>query len=461
LGEDGNDSISGGVGNDSMAGGAGDDYYFVDSILDVTSDSSGSDSVFAQVSGFTLGANFEWLILASTFSIGTGNAQSNTLVGNISGNILSGASGSDSISGGGGNDSLSGGDDADTLLGDIGNDTLNGGSGIDSLVGGSGNDYFIIDTVLDVISDSDGVRDSVQAQFSGYTLSDIAEWLILDSTLSPGSSGIGNTYANTLVGNSVANTLSGGNGNDSISGGAGDDTLLGDAGNDTLLGGDGNDSLVGGAGNDFMAGGAGNDFYIVDTSLDLVTENSAAGTDSVLVNFTGYQLANNVEWLFMGTALSGTGNAIANTLVGDNDNELLVGNGGNDSVAGNGGNDKIQGCNIAGLGRNERDTLTGGAGNDEFVLGAASGAFYNDGVASNAGTADYALITDFRNSGTDILILKGSALNYYTTASYTLAGVTGTGLFLETGTTDELIAIIQSSGAALTNSNTINTAKFV
>ena len=93
------------------------------------------------------------------------------------------------------------------------------------------------------------------------------------------------------------------------------------------------------------------------------------------------------------------------------------------------------------------------------MLGSSSGAFYNDGSTNRPGTADYALITDFRNSGTDVLVLKGSAANYYISASYSLGAVTGTGLFLETGTTDELIAIIQ--GSSLTTSNVINSASFV
>ena len=208
-----------------------------------------------------------------------------------------------------------------------------------------------------------------------------------------------------------------------------------------------------------MAGGAGNDYYNVDTSLDVVVENSAAGTDSVLSNITGYVLAENVEWLIMGAGLSGTGNAIANTLVGDGDAELLVGNGGNDSIAGGAGNDKIQGANETTFGKSEIDTLTGGNDADQFVLGSASGSFYNDGSATNVGTTDYALITDF-NPGTDVLVLKGAVANYYT-GMHSVASVSGTGLFLENGVTDELIAIIQTSGAAITNANTVNTALFV
>ena len=359
--------------------------------------------------------------------------------------------------GGAGNDSLAGDAANDILVGDAGADTLNGGAGDDSLVGGADSDYYMVDTTNDdVVEGASAGTDSVLANFENYTLDANVEVLILDGTIVQGT---GNGDANTLMGNATANTLDGGLGNDSISGGNGADTLLGNTGNDTILGGEGNDSLVGGTGNDSMAGGAGNDYYILDTSLDVVVESSGAGTDSVLVNITGHVLADNVEWLIMGAGLSGTGNAIANTLVGDGDAELLVGNGGNDSIAGGAGIDKIQGANATTFGKSEIDTLTGGNDADQFVLGSASGAFYNDGSASNAGTADYALITDF-NPGSDVLVLKGAVANYYT-GTHSLTGVSGTGLFLENGAIDELIAIIQTSGAAISNGNTINTASFV
>jgi len=72
----------------------------------------------------------------------------------------------------------------------------------------------------------------------------------------------------------------------------------------------------------------------------------------------------------------------------------------------------------------------------------------------------YALITDF-TVALDRLQLKGAAANYYLGTSG-VTGVTGTGLFLEQGTTDELIAIVRSSNTTvLTASNTIATAVFV
>jgi len=56
------------------------------------------------------------------------------------------------------------------------------------------------------------------------------------------------------------------------------------------------------------------------------------------------------------------------------------------------------------------DKLTGGGGNDNFVLADASGVFYDDGNPTVQGTKDMAWITDF--SAGDKIILFGSAANY-------------------------------------------------
>jgi Ca2+-binding RTX toxin-like protein len=120
----------------------------------------------------------------------------------------------------------------------------------------------------------------------------------------------------------------------------------------------------------------------------------------------------------------------------------LVGGSGKDSLFGGDGNDTLQGNSNYGL--NEIDTLTGGGGNDLFVLASASSIFYNDYNAKLAGVADYALITDF-TAGSDNLLLK-SGQTYYLGSTGGPA-ISGTRLFLETGATDELIAIIQSTTA--------------
>ena len=196
-----------------------------------------------------------------------------------------------------------------------------------------------------------------------------------------------------------------------------------------------------------MAGGAGNDYYIVDSVDDVISESSGTGTgtDSVLVNISGTMLADNIEWLVLdGLANIGFGNNSGNTLVGNTSGSQLTGNGGNDSLFGDTGSDTLEGTNDQINGVGEIDTLTGGAGADEFRLGSGfSGVYYSDGNSASAGNADYALITDF-NSAEDTLVLYGEFSNYSLAA--TTGGLpVGTGLFLTSGTTPELIAIIQGA----------------
>jgi Ca2+-binding RTX toxin-like protein len=463
-------TLDGGIGSDSLIGGEGDDYYTVDNLTDSVFESlnGGIDSVVASVSGYTLSSNVEWLRLDSTIGAGIGNSLANTLVGNISANTLDGGTGNDSLVGLAGNDyyiidslgdeivesSLSGGVDsvqakvsgytlvdntevlilagtvgvgtgnslANTLIGNSAANTLDGGLGNDSLIGLGGNDYYKINSLTDVVVEAaEGGIDSVLANVNGYTLSGNTEWLILDSTV---ASGTGNSLANTLLGNAEDNTLNGGLGSDSLIGGAGDD------------------------------------YYIMDSTSDIVLESAGSGTDSILANLSVYTLAGNAEVLILGTGTTGIGNILDNTLIGNSLSNLFTGATGNDSLFGGAGDDNLTGCaNLATGGKGEKDTLTGGIGSDIFNLGSALGVFYNDGVAGNTGEADFAYITDF-TVGKDILKLKGTALQY-SLGDHTVAGLTAyKGLYYETGATDELIAIIQTSSGTL-DASVITGAQFV
>jgi Ca2+-binding RTX toxin-like protein len=463
-------TLDGGIGSDSLIGGEGDDYYTVDNLTDSVFESlnGGIDSVVASVSGYTLSSNVEWLRLDSTIGVGIGNSLANTLVGNASANTLDGGSGNDSLVGLAGNDyyiidslgdeivesSLSGGVDsvqakvsgytlvdntevlilagtvgvgtgnslANTLIGNSAANTLDGGLGNDSLIGLGGNDYYKINSLTDIVVEAtNGGIDSVLANVNGYTLSGNTEWLILDSTV---ASGTGNSLANTLLGNAEDNTLNGGLGSDSLIGGAGDD------------------------------------YYIIDSTSDIVLESAGSGTDSILANLSVYTLAGNAEVLILGTGTTGIGNILDNTLIGNSLSNLFTGATGNDSLFGGAGDDNLTGCaNLATGGKGEKDTLTGGIGSDIFNLGSALGVFYNDGVAGNTGEADFAYITDF-TVGKDILKLKGTALQY-SLGDHTVDGLTAyKGLYYETGATDELIAIIQTSSGTL-DASVITGAQFV
>jgi Ca2+-binding RTX toxin-like protein len=134
---------------------------------------------------------------------------------------------------------------------------------------------------------------------------------------------------------------------DVLNGTSGNDALNGFAGNDTLSGGAGNDLLNGGLGADVMLGGAGNDTYIVDNAVDKVMETTtqtssidAGGIDTVRSSIT-WTLGNFVENLTLtgSVAINGTGNALANTIIGNDGNNILDGKGGADTMAGGLGND--------------------------------------------------------------------------------------------------------------------------
>ncbi|WP_336936279.1 beta strand repeat-containing protein [Acinetobacter beijerinckii] len=380
MGGLGNDLLNGGAGVDTLIGGIGNDTYIIDNLGDVVVEqaSQGLDRVFSNVT-HTLGANFEYLILYGTANIdGTGNELDNSMLGNFGNN---------------------------TLIGGLGNDTINGGAGEDTLVGGLGNDTYILDNINDVVNELSG--EGVDRIFTNvtYSLSENVENLILYGTSS--IDGIGNSLANTILGNASNNFLNGAAGDDSLDGGAGNDTLYGGLGNDSLFGGLGNDSLVGdegddsldgGLGIDIMVGGMGRDTYYVDNVNDVVTEQVNEGTDRVFAS-VNHTLAANVEDLILRGAanLNGTGNDLANALLGNAGRNILTGGLGNDSLDGGAG----------------ADTLIGGLGNDTYFV-------------DNVGD----VITELANEGTDRVF---ASVNYTLAANVENLILFGTGNINGTG----------------------------
>lgn len=155
---------------------------------------------------------------------------------------------------------------------------------------------------------------------------------------------IGTSQADSISGNSLSNRLEGGAGNDYIFGAGGNDALFGGSGGDVLDGGTGSDILDGGTGNDILGGGTGND-----------------------------------------------------TLRGNSGSDTLLGNSGNDVLLGDAGNDVLNGY---GFNFGEVDSLAGGTGQDRFILGDRSQSFYTGN--------GYAVITDFRASDGDKIVLNGN-----------------------------------------------------
>jgi uncharacterized delta-60 repeat protein len=123
-----------------------------------------------------------------------------------------------------------------------------------------------------------------------------------------------------------------------------DNLLFGNGGNNRLMGREGNDVLDGGAGQDYMDGGAGDDVYYVDNEYDQVSD-FEGGHDVVHstadVNF---MLGEGVEDLLLeGTARYGSGNQLANRLVGNEQSNILRGHGGDDVIDGGAGADEMDG----------------------------------------------------------------------------------------------------------------------
>ncbi len=349
TGNSGNNILDGGAGVDTLRGGAGNDSYVVDSAADVVEEAAGEgvDQVLSSVS-YALGANLENLTLTGSADIdGTGNAEDNTLIGNDGAN------------------------------------RLNGQAGADLMAGGAGDDTYLVDNANDVVQEAAGSdRDSVLTSLS-YTLSDNVEDLLLQGSSS--IDGTGNAAANQITGNAGNNRLDGGAGADTLIGGSGDDTYtvdnLGDqviegsgdgtdtvrssitwalganlenltltgrsainaTGNEldnTIVGNAGANLIDGGRGADLMMGGGGDDTYWVDNAADVVQEASGEGNDTI-VSSLSLTLGDHIDNLTLtGTAnLSGTGNPLANVLVGNEGNNLLDGKEGGDTLQGGLGND--------------------------------------------------------------------------------------------------------------------------
>lgn len=219
-GSSGANFLDGFTGSDTLEGLGGNDSYGVDRLSDVVIEQAGggTDWVLATVSGYTLAAEVENLMLLGTAARGTGNELANLLLGN---------------------------DVANTLFGLDGNDTLDGGAGGDTLFGGDGNDTYFVDSTADRVYetttstsgiDAGGV-DTVQSEVTFRLLDTGGTAFVERLTLTGGANihGYGNALANVLTGNVGANRLSGGAGNDVLAGGYGLDTLTGGDGRDSFL----------------------------------------------------------------------------------------------------------------------------------------------------------------------------------------------------------------------------------
>src|SRR5262249_81681 len=221
-----------------------------------------------------------------------------------------GGAGNDIMIGGTGNDTLLGGDGNDSFSYTFGDgvDTYSGGLGVDalSITGTTGND------ALTVTFDGTSIT-----SFTGGSVSGIETF---SADLAGGTDTL--SHARTTVGISVDLTAHTASGFTSI------------LGVENVTGGSGNDTLTGDAAANALAGGAGDDTYFVGAG-DTVTEGAAAGTDTVNSSVT-FTLGANVENLTLTgiDAINGTGNGLANVLIGNSAANVLSGPVGNDPLDG-------------------------------------------------------------------------------------------------------------------------------
>jgi Ca2+-binding RTX toxin-like protein len=389
-----------------------------------------------------------------------GQGGNDTIYGINGDDYLYGNTGNDFISGGNENDYLDGGDGNDSLTGDSGDDVLDGKLGNDTLNGGAGNDTYYVDSSADVIQGEliSGGKDSVYSSISinlGSYIEDLT--LVGEGNIT----GAGNTLDNVLTGNNKINIINGLGGNDRIYGLDGNDTLKGGDGNDSLDG-DGNPFFTDGeapravyVGADRMEGGTGNDTYVVNSIGDVVFENAAEGTDTVISSIS-YNLGINLENLVLNGIgnITGAGNTLNNTVTGNDKVNILNGLGGNDTIYGEGSNDRLIGdlgddilCGGSG-----NDTLTGGSGFDRFVLGAP-------GIPYTSANNGIDTFVDFqpgvdkiqlqRSSFTAITTIAGSALKpgEFALVTSDAAAATSSGLIVYNQATGNLF--YNSNGTAI------------
>ncbi len=391
------DTLYGNAGANHLEGEGGDDYLKGAGGADTLDGGAGVDSVSFYLSTVGLSANLATGVVSTGETLVDieniyGSLYDDTLIGNSLANDLSGSSGSDTVDYSGSNagvaidltagtgasgtaagdtlysietvigsnyaDSLKGDQYANNLQGGAGADTISGEAGSDTMTGGTGSDVYTVDDAGDrIVELKAGGFDTVNASVSFSLAGQYVENLNLTGRAA--IDGTGNSLNNVITGN---------------------------AGRNHLIGLAGADTLIGGGESDTMEGGADGDTYYVEAVGDKVVEANVAGVDIVMAS-VGFSLAGQyVENLTLTGAgdINGTGNSLANSLVGNAGENVLDGGTGADTMAGGAGadtyyvrdaGDKVIEANVAG-----HDTvlsyvsfaLTGQYVEQMFLIGSAA-----------------------------------------------------------------------------------------
>ncbi|MEQ1941760.1 family 16 glycosylhydrolase [Mesorhizobium sp. VNQ89] len=308
-GTDGNDFINGRLGIDTLIGGLGDDTYNVNhrDTKVVEDFNGGIDTIRASVS-YALPDHVENMHLV-------GNNSANSATGNALPNIIIGNGGANVITGGGSNDILTGGAGADTFV-------FKRGDG------------------SDIITDFENGLDVVRLDDHGFsTFEEVraAMTQVGDDTYLALTSFDTLVFRDTLVSDFSAK----------------DFALprippesqawiranIGTEGADTMYGSASNERFEGKGNADVYSGGIGDDTYLIDNDEQQVIERAREGIDTI-ESYISYTLPDHVENLILLTpGTTGTGNDLANRVIGSSGNDMLNGKGGNDYLFGGAGDD--------------------------------------------------------------------------------------------------------------------------
>jgi Ca2+-binding RTX toxin-like protein len=423
IGNNGNNVLDGGTGIDTLRGRGGDDTYVVRDSRVVIEERTGegSDTLTSYVN-YTLaaGVHVEVLDLSAPGSVGTklkGNEIDNKLIGNGHDNVL------------------------------------NGGGGADTLAAGYGNDTYILDNENDIIEEIEGKGDDKAITSVSYALGKDVHVEILMAADGLGDIDLtGNKFDNTLLGNAGSNVLRGGIGADTLDGGEGIDTasyedadrglvidlantdastglakgdkyrsieilaashhaddISGTDDRDVMKAGDGADIVRGRGGHDRLDGQAGND--ILEGGDDGDALHGGEGIDEAIYIRSASAVTVNLQ----------TGRGQGGEAEGDLYVEI-------ENVRGSNHADRLIGNAVANTLRGEdgRDTLDGGIGIDIMIGGADNDTYYADdagdvivedvggGVDTVNVTCSYTLSANVENltaSGRAAVSITGNASN--------------------------------------------------
>ena len=360
IGDGGNDTLRGGPGADALDGRGGiDTADYSTAARPVTINLSNSADNKGGARGDTL-VSIENVI--GTFSY-------DSIIGDHKNNVLRGGRGNDILVGGAGNDTLEGGAGL-ILAGVVYGDNMDGGPGNDTV------DYSNSDASVDVHLNTLG--NPLPLITGGHADGD---------TLANFENVTGSAHNDNITGDANNNILRGGAGNDEIGGLTGDDELYGEAGDDKLYGGRGDDTLHGGEGDDKLYIGAGADAAHGGPGWDkALYELSAAAVTVNLFDLTKNQ----------GDAAGDTYDSIevivgsehADTLIGNDGDNVFEGRAGGDDLNGGAGSDTADYSSsdvLVHVHLNSGDIRSGHADGDTLTsIENVTGSGHNDGITGNA-----------------------------------------------------------------------------